>query len=64
MSQRRHILFKITHLQGSRYIKPTFFVTAIYTEHYKSSVHQQNQEKTVGRSCFMEFLNCFGQRPS
>ena len=34
---------KIMHLQGSRYIKPTFFVTAIYTVHYKRSVHQQNR---------------------
>ena len=55
MSQRYYITLKMMHLQGSRYIKPTFFVTAIYTEYYKSSVHQQNQEKTIGRSCFMEF---------
>ncbi len=64
MSQRYYITLKMMHLQGSRYIKPTFFVTAIYTVHYKRSVHQQNPEKAVGRSYFMELLNCFGKRPS
>ena len=52
------------HLQGSRYIKPTFFVTAIYTVHYKRRVHQQNPEKAVGRSWFMASFHCFAQRPS
>ena len=64
MSQRYYITLKMMHLQGSRYIKPTFFVTAIYTVHYKRSVHQQNPETAVGRSYFMELLNCFGRRPS
>ena len=59
MSQRRHIQFKIMHLQGSCYIKPTFFVTAIYTEHYKSSVHQQNQEKNCRTVLFYGVFELF-----
>lgn len=61
MSQIYHIPLKMMYLQGNRDIKPTFFVTGLYTSHYKRSVHQQNQEKAVGRSCFMELLNYFGQ---